>query len=190
MDGKGMSTKSQAACKAVVLGYPIPHGLIDVKWKSSAIATLDLIAKRYPIDVPRKYDLRQAEILNRSVYPHFVYVAECQSICGVRSVVKVGIAQHVRARETSREKNPLVDWSPSHFVQCGSKAIAEIVECSLLVAAAKRGLWMGHEFVANCDWSKKCARLFLSCIKERQSIGRRVVLESVEMEATYGTQAR
>ncbi len=181
-----MSTKSQSACKAVVLGYPMPHDLIDVKWKCSAVATLDLIASKYALEVPRKCDVRLAGILNREVQPHFVYVAECQSICGVRSVVKVGIAQHVRARETSREKNPLVDWSPSHFVQCGSRAIAEIVECSLLASAARRGLWMGHEFVANCAWSKKVARLFTSTVKERQNIGRQLVLASAEMEATDG----
>lgn len=189
-----MSAKSEAACRAVLLGYPIPRDLIDVKWRASAVATIRHIASRYKIGVPTQRDVTYAEALNVDIEPHFVYAAECQSICGTRSIVKVGITRHVKAREQSREKNPLIHWSALQSFECGSKSVAEIVECSVLAAAAKRGLWMGHEFIANCDWSKKVATAFASQSQNTDSIGRSLALSLVsstacnEEEATDGTQ--
>jgi len=166
-----MSTKSQAACRTVLLGYGIPRDLIDIKWRSSAVMTIRHIVSNYQVDVPTQRDLKYAETMRARIDPHFVYVAECQSICGTKSVLKVGITRHVRAREQSREKNPLVQWSPLESFECASKCVAEIVECSVLASAAKRGLWMGHEFIANCKWSKQFAARFASRVRDTQSIG-------------------
>ena len=158
-----MSTQSDALCLAIVNGHSrATETLCKFEWKRGAEHTLQTIVDCLPTTGIHERDEFDVKFLprvtlekDRSLRPHFVYLARCATRCGTLCMAKVGVASHVPSRMRAHETNPLLVWKNPVVHAVASKRFAADIETAFLATAAKKGLWLGGEFVACCSETKR-----------------------------------
>lgn len=159
-----MSSQSDAACLSVMRGAD-PGSYFEVEWAGTAESTWNHFLRS--VDLPSTIHERDQRLVdkfeNYTPPKCFLYLAKCCVFDGSATVFKVGISVHVPSRMSDHARNPLLSFSDVMVSECGSRAIATCAETSFLVSAAKAGFWLGSEWIAGCDKSRKILSVTARC---------------------------